>query len=474
MKKRVALINSRIEPRQQVPINLLLLAGFVQDICDVLVFDPEFDDEALREIKHFEPDIIGVTSMTQNYNRAKQIVSTLKEDFQGKSQFIMGGIHPTILPNTVLEETKVDAVCVGEGEWTLRELIEGREYNDIAGLVFWGGQTEPRPPIENLDQVPFPAYSRMPDLQKYFIPPGTIRGTYQKRGTIALLTARGCPGKCIFCASHLMFGRRVRRRSVENVIAEMELILRNYGKTSFWFADDTFTLHKSWIINFCNRAKDLNVAWGCQVRADTCTDEIIKALKRGGCKQVDVGVESGSNVMLKTLRKGIKREQYIKAFRILKENKLRALATFIIGTPGETQEDIEETKDLVKLIKPDFTLFFYMMPYPGTEVYKMAEQDGLFIRHDYHGLGSQDSPMLRTNLSEEQQIKMRNELYRIVKWRNIRNYISIGSVLGFLSMISIIGIRIFFKTWWRKKNLYDAMFAFLQDYRWRYFKKSGQ
>ena len=104
MKKRVALINSRIEPRQQVPINLLLLAGFVQDICDVLVFDPEFDDEALREIKHFEPDIIGVTSMTQNYDRAKQIVSILKEDFQGKSQFIMGGIHPTILPYAVLEE----------------------------------------------------------------------------------------------------------------------------------------------------------------------------------------------------------------------------------------------------------------------------------------------------------------------------------------------------------------------------------
>ena len=198
------------------------------------------------------------------------------------------------------------------------------------------------------------------------------------------------------------------------------------------------------------------------------------ALKRGGCKQVDVGVESGSNVMLKTLRNGIKREQYIKAFRILKENKLRALATFIIGTPGETQEDIEETKDLVGLIKPDFTLFFYMMPYPGTEVYKMAEQDGLFIHRDYHGLGSQDSPMLRTNLSEEQQIEMRNELYRIVKWRNIRNYISIGSVFGFLSMISIIGIRIFFKTWWIKKNLYDAMFAFLQDYRWRYFKESGR
>lgn len=472
MRKRVALINSRIEPRQHIPINLLILAGFTKNICEVLVFDPDFDDKKLKEIVDFQPDIIGITSMTQNYYRAKEIASILKKDFAGKSQFIMGGIHPSIKPYVVLEETKVDAICVGEGECTLKDIVEGKEYKDIPGLVFGGGKTDPRPLIEDLDELPFPAYSRMPDFQKYLIPPGTIRGTYQKRGTIALLTARGCPGRCIFCASHLMFGRRIRRRSVENVIKEIEFILKNYGKTSFWFADDTFTLQKSWVIDFCNRIKDFDVTWGCQVRADTMTDEIVKALKIGGCRQVDVGVESGSNRILKILKKGTTREQYIRAFKVIRKNKLRPLATFIIGTPGETKADMDETKSLVKLIKPCFSLFFYMMPYPGTEVYKIAEQNNLFIHRDYRGLGAQDSPMLKMDIDEEEQIKMRNELYNIVKWRNILSFISIGFIFGSLSLISIRGIIIFFKNWWKSKNMYDAMFAFVQDYRLNYFKNA--
>ena len=392
-KKRVALINPRVEPRQHIPINLLTLAGFVDDICDVRVFDPEIDDRNLTEIKDFQPDLLGVTAMTQTFARAKEIVQLLRKDLPDR-RYIMGGIHPTVLPKVVLEESGVDAVVVGEGEYALKEIIEDCAPETIQGLHYAGHANPPREMIPDLDVLPLPAYHRMPDFEKYMIPPGTIRGTWQKRGTIALMSTRGCPARCIFCNSHIMFGRKVRRRSVNNVISEIELILKNYGRTSFWFADDTFTLQKEWVREFCERASKLNITWGCQVRSDTVSDEMVDLLKLGGCAQVDIGVESGSDRVLKLLQKGATREKHLKAFEILRRKNLRAMGTFIIGTPGETREDVMLTKSLVLEAKPAFALFFFMMPYPGSAVFEMAEKDNLWLHKDCHKRVKSIAPLL--------------------------------------------------------------------------------
>ena len=470
MKKRVALVNSRIEPRQHVPINLLTLAGFVDAYCDVMIFDPDHDDRELKAIKDFQPDLIGVTAMTHTYSRAKEIVSILRKEFDHRSQFVMGGIHPTVMPQLVLEESGVDAVVAGEGEYALKAIIEGQDLATIPGVVHAGGANPPRSLIDNLDELPLPAYHRMPDFEKYLIPPGTIRGTWQKSGTIALMSTRGCPAKCIFCNSHIMFGRRIRRRSVDSVIREIELILRDYGMTSFWFADDTFTLQKEWVRDFCEKAGRLGITWGCQARSDTISDEMVDYLKAGGCAQVDIGVESGSDKVLKILQKGATRERHIKAFEILRRKKLRAMATFIIGTPGETREDVMLTKSLVKEAKPNFSLFFFMMPYPGSDVYRMADERNLWLHKDYTTLGSQDRPMIADCLTPEEQITLRNEMIALTQWRNLASFVSVSFIMGFVSMISFRRIGLFFKVMVAKRNIYDAMFAFVQDFRLNYFR----
>jgi len=285
------------------------------------------------------------------------------------------------------------------------------------------------------------------------------------------MSTRGCPARCIFCNSHIMFGRKVRRRSVNNVISEIELILKNYGRTSFWFADDTFTLQKDWVRDFCERASKLNITWGCQVRSDTVSDEMVDLLKLGGCAQVDIGVESGSDRVLKLLQKGATREKHLKAFEILRRKKLRAMGTFIIGTPGETREDVMLTKSLVLEAKPAFALFFFMMPYPGSAVFEMAEKGNLWLHKDYTKLGAQDCPMIADQLTPEEQIQLRNELISVTKWRNLASFLSLRFLWGLLSMLSFRRVNLFLKTLLAKRNIYDAMFAFVQDFRLNYFRE---
>jgi radical SAM superfamily enzyme YgiQ (UPF0313 family) len=473
-KKRVALISSKVEPVNMLPINLLILAGFVEDICDVLVFDPEYDDHKLRNITDFQPDIVGVTSMTQTFPRAKEIISILRRELKGGTQFIMGGIHPTVVPGQVLDEADVDAIIVGEGEYSFKEFIKGKGYKDILGLHYHGGANPRRPLIENLDSIPLPAYHKLIDLEKFFIPPGTIKGKWEKRGTINIMTGRGCPNKCIFCCTNLMFGRKLRRRSVDNVIREIKLVLDTYGKTSFWISDDTFTYQKKWVLDFCEKIKPFNVHWQVAARPDTISDDIVKAMKNSGCVQVMMGIESGSDKVLKILQKGETREQYFRAFEILKKNKLRYSCSFIIGTPGETKEDVMLTKSLIQIGKPSFTTVFYMTPFPGTAVYKIVEENNLWVDKEKKVVGLHDTPIIQDKCSVEEQIRLRKDLIRISNWKNIVGFLSIDAILAFFSSLSIEAVTLFFKTLVKKRNIYDAMYALrtfiISSYNRKYLK----
>jgi len=464
VKTKVALVNVRIEPRQYIPVGLLILAGFVESICEVIVFDPDHEDNSLLEIIDFNPDIVAIGSMTLNYARAKQILSILKDTFGDTCRYVIGGVHPTLRPFEVFRETKVDAVVVGESEQALSDIILGKDLTKIPG-VYAGQELIIRPGlIENLDVLPLPGYHLMPDFYKYLRPPGTFRGTWQKKGTIVLMSARGCPASCIFCSSHLMFGRRIRRRSVDNVIFEINYLLEKYGKTSFWFADDTFTYQKQWVYEFCDKIKPLDIVWGCQARSDTITDELVIKLKDAGCLQVDLGVESGSDRVLKILSKGETSDQHRNALNTLKRHHVRSLATFIIGTPGETAEDVKLTKNLIKTTKPDVINVFYITPFPDTALYNLVEERGLWIQTSNTSSGIHDRPVIADTLSEKDQIKFRYELYAANRLRNIKGYLTLECVAGFVKTISLGSIGRFFNVL-MKKNFHDAMYAYLQDYR---------
>lgn len=470
-KKRVALVSARVEPRQHVPINLLILAACIEDQAEVRVFDPEFDDMELRDVKDFQPDIIGFTSFTQNYHRARKISDILHDEFGSRATYIMGGVHATVKPKETFQEMNLDMLFVGEGEQAIRDVVAGKPPDQIQGAYTGNGIPVAPGLIQDLDTVPFPAYHLMPDFEKYLIPPGTIRGTWQKRGTVALMSSRGCPFSCIFCGSHVMFGRRVRHRSVDNVIEEIRILHSQYGVRSIWFADDTFTVNKPWVMEFCEKVQPFGLEWGCQVRADTINDEVASVLRQAGCAQADIGIESGSDMTLTILKKASSRDKIIRCCKILKKHDIRRMATFVIGSPGERYEDIEQTRSLLKIIKPDFSIFFYLTPYPGTELFQMCEENDWFIDKNYTGLGSQEKPITQITFTPEELKEIRDSLFRLVRMWNLRGYFTYRTIRGLLSIMSLRGIKVFFGRLFKTKNLYDSMFAFLQDYRYRQGQK---
>jgi radical SAM superfamily enzyme YgiQ (UPF0313 family) len=143
------------------------------------------------------------------------------------------------------------------------------------------------------------------------------------------------------------------------------------------------------------------------------------------------------------------------------------MATFVLGTPGESYDDIEQTKSLLRIVKPSFSIFFYLTPYPGTELYQMCEENNWFIDKDYIGLGSQEKPITSITFTPEEISKIRNELFRLVRFWNLRGYFTPETIIGLLSIMSFRGIKVFTSRLLKSRNLYDAMFAFLQDYRYR-------
>jgi len=288
--------------------------------------------------------------------------------------------------------------------------VNGIAYKKNGSIEF----TKPRSPPQNLDKLPFPAY-HLVDMNKYIKRSFAIRGLWLKCGWV--VTSRGCPGRCIFCATTLMHGRKVRFRDPTKVIDEIEYLKNRYDIEGFYVLDDTFTLNKQRVLKFCDELKkrELNLKWACQARANTFDLEIGKAIKNAGCVQVEFGVESGSDKVLSTLKKNITVEQTKRVFEICKMLGLRTMANVMIGNPNEFLEDIEKTKKLVKQLNADHTSFFFTTPYPGTELYNMAVKNGWIKLNETNDLIWRHSlePIMCINFTKPELIKIQEELYNI-------------------------------------------------------------
>lgn len=384
-------------------------------------------------MRSFRPEIVGVSSTTPQYVLAKNLIERLKSDLP-TAFYVCGGVHVTALPETSLRELGIDCVVLGEGEYTMREVCErlesGRSLEDVKGIAYLDGDkrgvtvNERRPLIENLDEIPFPAWHLL-DLERYLAPPGPIRGLWLER-CIHMICSRGCPYRCIFCGSNLIFGRRVRHRSVKNVIDEISLLTDRYRIDGVWFMDDTFTVNSRWVIDFSRALRDnrINVKWGCQARVNTVSEAILREMRQSGCSQLDFGVESGSAKVLRTLTKDTDPKMAREAFRLTKGLGLRALATFMIGNPGETIEDIAMTFELAKEIAPDYVNFYYATPYPGTTLYDMAIKNGWITNLDYSDFLVRYEPVMNINFQKDELVKIRSRLQNAFVMQNFRSYLS--------------------------------------------------
>jgi radical SAM superfamily enzyme YgiQ (UPF0313 family) len=209
---------------------------------------------------------------------------------------------------------------------------------------------------------------------------------------------------------------------------EADLLIKDYRVNGFYFSDETFTIDRAWSVDFCKEIKKRGLPWGCATRIDTVDDPLLKQMKESGCIQVDLGVESGSNRILETIKKNLTDKRIKEAFLLFKKNRIRTFATFMIGNPTETKEDIIKTRNMVRSIKPSFALFSWFTPFPGTEAYdwmikdKNIDPNTLNTGYDFI---TSDKPMVNiTDMTTEELVSSRSLLQRSVF---IGNYLSMAN-----------------------------------------------
>jgi radical SAM superfamily enzyme YgiQ (UPF0313 family) len=351
-------------------------------------------DKLKKEIKHFDPDVLGISAVSADVNKASLLVKAAKE-YNTNCLTVLGGVHPTIRARETLEMCQdVDVVIRGEGEITFVDLLEKKkktDFIDVKGISFrLNGKiidTQDRPLIEDLDRLPFPAYHLFP-MEKYKINEKIWNlGVYGKQGDpyTAISTCRGCSYDCIFCGSRTLWGKKWRARSPENIIEELRFLRDKYGFKIIEFMDDTCTYNKKRMIQICRLIKkeNLDISWLCATRVDLFDKELSLEMKKAGCHIVFFGFESGVQKTLDFLCKGFTVEDTVKAVKTAKKTGLKVGGPFIIGIPGETKETINKTISFAKSLHLDFISFNLLLPFPGTKIYEIAEKNNWLVTTDF-------------------------------------------------------------------------------------------
>lgn len=356
-------------------------AGIEQEIVDMSV---GLGDRHLKgRVRSFEPDLIGITMMSFRYKDHYALLGRLKAEFKG-IDIVAGGPHASTFRAKVLEDcAAIDYALTLEGEGAVLELCEGKkELKDIKGLLYRQGDnilyTQDREFQQDLDSVGFPRY-------RFF-----QQDKYPK--FVSLVTSRGCPHSCIFCPVQLTIGRRLRVRSPESIVDEIEYWY-NRGMRIFNIVDDNFTFYKERVLEICDGIKrkgfkGLTLSCRNGVRADTVDREMLEAMKAVGFNYLAFGVESGSEKILKVLKKGETLEDMEAAIKDACDLGFMVTLFFIIGLPGETEDDVYKSFALAKKY-PVFDVRFYnLIPFPGTELYSWVQKNGYFNKDNQDYLNS--------------------------------------------------------------------------------------
>lgn len=359
------------------PIGLAGLASYlVQKGHQVRLIDLTYFDRGWPGLKKIldeeRPDLVGLTCTTPQMSNAFLIANFIKQNFPS-TLIVAGGPHVSALPKETLGECPaIDLVVYGEGEETMTEVAAGQPWKEIKGLAFRENEqiilTPPRPALTNLDDLPFPFYKQLP-LEYYGHP---LIGP-----SMGLISGRGCPFQCTFCASNVVHQRGYRARSIENMVAEIELLRDKYDFERFSFWDDTFTCRQERVLEFCQTLlkRKMKIKWSCSTRVDVVSKEMLKMMKQAGCAMLFVGFESGNDRILELSQKRITTEQARYFCQLAREAQIPVCGYFILGLPGETKKTILQTIQFAKDLKIDFAQFALLMPLPGTAVWQMAEQE---------------------------------------------------------------------------------------------------
>ena len=368
------------------PLGLCYLAAAVESrSLESAILDAEALNigipEIINRIGKDIPEYIGMTAVTQTVDAAAIVAGAVKAEFG--MPVILGGPHITALPDETMQIfPEFDIGVVGEGENTLVELLETLhdrgDLESVQGLLLRKDSEVIRTPsrdlIENLDELPFPAWDLLPNLAEIYQPHpfATLNSP-----SASLITGRGCLGRCIYC-DRSVFGNRMRVHSAGYVLEMVEQLENQFGIRDVLFDDDTFTFPRARTEEICRRFidRDIELSWSCNTRADLVDEDLLYLMKHAGCWQVSFGVESGSQLILDSMGKGITVDRTMESLALVKKAGMMTKGSFIIGFMKETTETLEETLEFILSADLDDITLSFATPLPNTVFLKQAAEFG--------------------------------------------------------------------------------------------------
>lgn len=403
-------------PVMHPPVLLAYVAAYLRskghsvDLMDASVSAMTVKDFVLAIMKK-NPDFVVFETSTPSIYNDISVAREIKDAYAGKIIFV--GPHVSALPVETLKisQDAIDAVIMGEYEFSLAEYIEnggygtqGVCYRDENGVII---RNEPRDYIQDLDILPFPARDLLPNYD-YFDP-------ILKNPFTFVLGGRGCPHQCTYCNwPQVMTGRKYRFRSAKNIVDELEMLQKTYTFKSFLFNDDTFTANKKHVIEVCEEMKErgINIPWACYSRADLNDTEVLQKLREAGCFMLKIGVESGDPQIIRNIRKHYDLEKVEAGVRLMKKYGFHVHGTFVFGFPGETLETIQKTINFAIRLSPTTVQFSSAIPYPGCELFDELKMKGFLLTENWEEYMPMHAIFETPDLSAEELKKSVERAYK--------------------------------------------------------------
>lgn len=392
---------------------------------EVLLIDAPAEKADLDDIKSrimtFDPEIAVFDTSTPSILSDISVLETVKSWFGGKLITVLVGTHPTALPEETLKlSPHIDIIARKEYDYTLKEIADKTEagamdLSTIHGISYRNGNSlvnnEDRTYITNMDDIPFVSavYKKHLNINNYFY-------AHVRNPTVSFFAGRGCPNKCFYCVyPQVMFGHGYRHRSAENIVAELEYISMELPEVKeVLIDDDNFTVDQEHVLAVCEliEKKKLRITWTVEARVDLRFD-VMKAMKRAGCRLLVTGFESGDQQILNNVSKGATIEQAEQFCLNAKKAGLRVHGCFMVGNKGETRETMNKTLQFALKLNPDTAQFFPLMVYPGTKAYLWAQENSFIRAESYRDWLSEDglhNCVLNTdNLSAQELVRFCDE-----------------------------------------------------------------
>jgi anaerobic magnesium-protoporphyrin IX monomethyl ester cyclase len=382
-------------------------------------------------VRQAEPRAVGISYLTPLKYVVERIAGLVKE-MDPDIKVIAGSSHPTFCPDEVMRNPDIDFIVRGEGEIPLLRLIKelktgSPRYSDIPGITFrdkdGNVQSNPCPDlIGNLDDLPFPAR----DL--------VLNCDYNVYPAHMLSTARGCPYTCAFCSDRRLWQSKVRRRSVENVLQEFDFLKKNYRKIEFVdIVDGTFTYDRKYLTAFCRGIleRKLNLPWRCTARYDNLDPHILDLMKRANCTGLYLGLESGSDRILKLVEKRFGTAEIIRVSKMVYRSGINSATAILLGLPDENKDDAEQTLKLMKRIATDIFDINSYVPLPGTSLYDNLDDE--YKRNlDWHKVGYKSFDNYFSRYMDRGEFgRYRDEAYRIARSVQMKTILRVGPKMFF-------------------------------------------